>query len=200
MALSSLSPLRNVIRMDRILVLYPWYSKVKIIIGMVWRLVTINCKSNCSLDPCVSPMRPDTGWVSLSLMARVNWRTHQGSRMKLSVMTAITLSLSLMESLSWSTALSPGSQSLLGRQMLCDEKYCELSELVICLNLPVLIQNCAERFQEWLLHKVLILIAVEKEYLMFVLRILLIFLFLDFFIVHCRISTPLKHEFPLGVF
>ena len=116
---------------------------------MDWRLVTFNCKSNFPLDPSVSPMSPDTGWVSLSLMASVNWRTHQGSLMKLSVMTAITLSLSLMESLSWSTALSPGSQSLPGRQMLCDEKYCEeLSELEICLNLPVFIQNCAERFQE----------------------------------------------------
>ena len=64
-------------------------------------------------------MSPDTVWVaSFSLMARVNWSTHQGSLMKLSVMTAITLTLSLMEELTRSTALSPGSQSLPGRQML----------------------------------------------------------------------------------
>ena len=51
-------------------------------------------------------------------MASVNWRTHQGSAMKLSVMMASTRSLSLMESLSWSWTWSPGLQSRAGRQTL----------------------------------------------------------------------------------
>ena len=67
---------------------------------------------------------------------------------------------------------------------------------ILTLYLPVTIQNCLKSFKKALLHKVLVLFTVEQEYLMFVVRLFL----LDFFRVHCLVSTPLKHYFVVGVF
>ena len=131
-------------------------------------------------------------------MASVNWRTHQGSAMKLSVMMASTRSLSLMESLSWSWTWSPGLQSRAGRQTLQHRCGSETSASAVVPS-PLLIHNHTNTSQERFLDKVCILITVKKENLIFVARLFLKLLFV-FFTFHFFVSSSFKHDFLRKVF